>query len=129
MPDVMPLSRALEMVAQGNAFACELTSILTGPGASMSTPVAREVASLTNELLREALAVVTSALAWVPCAERLPVLDQSVLIYLKSREGGFIYIAVLRDYASGRLRWYGDDNSWEQDEATHWMPLPEPPGA
>jgi hypothetical protein len=65
---------------------------------------------------------------WIACAERLPPLDESVLAYLKSREGGFVCIAVLSDYhASGRLRWYGDDNSWERGEATHWMPLPEAP--
>lgn len=56
---------------------------------------------------------------WIPCKERLPEINQEVLVYLF---GGNPYIAM----------WDGDD--WQtsdftltlSEEPTAWMPLPEP---
>lgn len=60
------------------------------------------------------------ALQWIPCSERLPVIDEEVLVYMY----GVPYIA-----------WLDSNGEWntetftlrEEEEApTEWLPLPEP---
>ena len=75
---------------------------------------------------------------WIPCSERLPELDQEVLVYAIGKDDGFIGDAVttiserfifrLFPSSDGVEEWrspweYFDSNY----EITHWMPLPEPP--
>ena len=47
---------------------------------------------------------------WIPVTERLPELNENVLVY--SAHSGLIRI---------------DANIWFDRNATHWMPLPHPP--
>ena len=47
---------------------------------------------------------------WIPATERLPELNANVLVY--STHSGLIRI---------------DANIWFDRNATHWMPLPQPP--
>ena len=62
---------------------------------------------------------------WVSVEERLPNDKQIVLFHQKD---GFIYCA---EYFEGNKilssAWFIDNDSWEAEEVTHWMPLPAPP--
>ena len=57
--------------------------------------------------------------------ERLPEDKQIVLFHQKN---GFIYCA---EYSAGNKllspAWFIDNDCWEANEVTHWMPLPAPP--
>lgn len=63
---------------------------------------------------------------WVSVEERLPEDKQIVLFHQKN---GFIYCA---EYSAGNKllspAWFIDNDCWEANEVTHWMPLPAPPG-
>ena len=62
---------------------------------------------------------------WVSVEERLPEDKQIVLFHQKN---GFIYCA---EYSAGNKllspAWFIDNDCWEANEVTHWMPLPAPP--
>lgn len=62
---------------------------------------------------------------WVRVEERLPNDKQIVLFHQKDE---FIYCA---EYFEGNKilssAWFIDNDSWEAEEVTHWMPLPAPP--
>ena len=62
---------------------------------------------------------------WVSVEERLPNDKQIVLFHQKD---GFIYCA---EYFEGNKilssAWFIDNDSWDAEEVTHWMPLPAPP--
>ena len=62
---------------------------------------------------------------WVRVEERLPEDGQIVLFHEKS---GFVYCA---EYNSGSKLmppyWSIDNDCWEAEDVTHWMPLPAPP--
>lgn len=62
---------------------------------------------------------------WVSVEERLPEKGQIVLFHQKD---GFIYCA---EYFSGNsimsTGWFIDNDCWEAEEVTHWMPLPKSP--
>lgn len=62
---------------------------------------------------------------WVRVEERLPEDRQIVLFHQKD---GFIYcaehLAGVKDLPPA---WLIDNDCWEAEEVTHWMPLPKPP--
>ena len=62
---------------------------------------------------------------WVSVEDELPEDKQIVLFHQKN---GFIYCA---EYFAGNKilspAWFIDNDCWEADEITHWMPLPAPP--
>ena len=62
---------------------------------------------------------------WVRVEERLPNDKQIVLFHQKDE---FIYCA---EYFEGNKilssAWFIDNDSWEAEEVTHWMPMPAPP--
>lgn len=64
---------------------------------------------------------------WVSVEERLPEKGQIVLFHQKD---GFIYCA---EYFAGNsimsTGWFIDNDCWEAEEVTHWMPLPKSPKA
>lgn len=68
---------------------------------------------------------------WVAVEERLPEPNADVLILQPHRYRGQVthYHHVARRYeVNGRWYWSWGDNDCRQDEASHWMPLPKPPG-
>lgn len=62
---------------------------------------------------------------WISVEERLPEKGQIVLFHQKD---GFIYCA---EYFAGNsimsTGWLIDNDCWEAEEVTRWMPLPEAP--
>lgn len=60
---------------------------------------------------------------WIPCSERLPGKDTSVIIYVAGHRVSAYYDAV-----NGIFRLTeSDDLFYLSSAVTHWMPLPEPP--
>lgn len=75
---------------------------------------------------------------WISVEERLPGLDQDVLIYAIGKEGNFkncTHIVVSQRYTfhifsgdSGVEEWLAPWPYFNLNyKVTHWMPLPEPP--
>ena len=62
---------------------------------------------------------------WISVEEKLPEDGQIVLFHQKN---GFIYCA---EYFAGNsimsTGWFIDNDCWEAEEVTHWMPLPKSP--
>lgn len=79
--------------------------------------------------LKEALDMAIAALSqpneWISVEDMLPEKGQIVLFHQKD---GFIYCA---EYFAGNsimsTGWFIDNDCWEAEEVTHWMPLPAPP--
>ena len=63
---------------------------------------------------------------WISAKDRLPKIDQKVLVYDAGDETE-IHVYHLREDLDG-LYW-DDEGGWAVDfeNVTHWMPLPEPP--
>ena len=59
-----------------------------------------------------------AAQRWIPVSERLPEQYESVIVWTSDREIGEA------EYDGKQFYWTSDDN---YTNATHWMPLPEPP--
>ena len=88
-----------------------------------------------NEQLREAAALVTKESAellerrWIPVEERLPELDELVLVIASGKPKENITL----DNAVELATLYSDGwclemwPEWTGATVTHWMPLPEPP--
>lgn len=57
---------------------------------------------------------------WISVKERLPQDEESVLVW----GCGFIEIGW---YDASDKCWCTDDFDYDDDQVTHWMPLPEPP--
>jgi len=54
-------------------------------------------------------------MTWIKCSERLPDLNQTVLVYV-------------RDYEISMARFENvDPNLLKLKKITHWMPIPTPP--
>ena len=75
---------------------------------------------------------------WIPVTERLPELDQEVLVYAVGKIDGFIGDSVYAltervlfkffPSSEGTEEWRSPWQYFMEDyEITHWMPLPEPP--
>lgn len=69
-------------------------------------------------------------MSWIKCSDRLPFDCESVLIY--SRGYTVISAYLVYDLKKEPIYWNVNDwdesdTTWEIDEVTHWMPLPEPP--
>ncbi len=64
-----------------------------------------------------------SAQQWIPCSERLPEEDVSVLCYQPILYGSNMWIG----YLNREMVWV-DSDGWEKltNPVTAWMPLPEP---
>ncbi len=67
--------------------------------------------------------------AWIACSERLPEDGDHVLLHLEyTSSGAPCQETILGSIQAGEI-WIGDeDTGWPTDAATHWMPLPGPPG-
>ena len=57
---------------------------------------------------------------WIPCSERLPKDEESVLTY----KNGIIEV---QEYEKRRNGWVSGGWFWSAATVTHWMPLPELP--
>lgn len=71
---------------------------------------------------------------WIPVGERMPDAGTIVIVWFVSdtRRPGNTMIA-RRDALYGSksgdpLRWFGNGTWIDNDQITHWQPLPEPPG-
>ena len=58
---------------------------------------------------------------WIPCSERLPERDESVLAYHRDVSFDYQYVSWIDDYSG---KWAGFCGSLS-DEVLAWMPLPE----
>lgn len=61
---------------------------------------------------------------WIDVKERLPEKNTRVLIYIKPRKGLNPHITVAKFIGDMFL---GGEGYFSFENATHWMPLPEPP--
>lgn len=63
---------------------------------------------------------------WIPCSERMPEINQRVLVYVFSPKYGDY---VMRSgECCGEHLWHTDNGTtWETEEIIGWMPMPEPP--
>ena len=63
---------------------------------------------------------------WIPVTERLPEVDQPVMICAFGKSVGE---GVYRGHDGFHHVWkmYTSSGTYWDDEVTHWMPLPEPP--
>lgn len=75
---------------------------------------------------------------WISVKDRLPELDQDVLVYAKGKEDGFLdctHIVISQRYTFHIFEWDKGVEEWQAPwpyfnrnyEVTHWMPLPELP--
>ena len=72
---------------------------------------------------------------WIPCSERLPELDVSVLVYFAHDFSSYMEVAALTEFGAylryqgeaAKLMWWSGEIPSDLDSVTHWMPLPEPP--
>ena len=67
---------------------------------------------------------------WISVEDRLPEENARVWVFC----GGNTEVMIYRRDANGDCRFYWEDelgllSAWYKPKATHWMPLPEPPGA
>lgn len=64
------------------------------------------------------------AMKWVSVKERLPDNEQWVLCFMENEEFG-----KFRVFQWSYIDWqWNDGNEWyDEEDVTHWMPLPEPP--
>ena len=58
---------------------------------------------------------------WIPCSERLPERDESVLAYHRNVSFDYQYVSWIDDYSG---KWAGFCGSLS-DEVLAWLPLPE----
>lgn len=66
-----------------------------------------------------------SASRWIPCSDRLPAKDSSVLVYDERWTHGAMYTVQMSDHLIACLA--GDEFSEAWRGVTHWMPLPTAP--
>lgn len=65
----------------------------------------------------------TRADGWIPCSERLPEIDEEVLV----TNGGVMCVRSLTNTIDEELVWDDEYGQWEDfEEFIAWMPLPEP---
>jgi len=65
---------------------------------------------------------------WIPCSERMPELNQEVLIFDKNWE--VIEFAKLEKNTNEQQGWSnGREDLLELEAVTHWQPLPKKPEA
>ena len=60
------------------------------------------------------------ATRWISCSERLPNVDQDVMLWMR---GCYVDIGHFTSYGM----WSIDIIDYDIKNATHWMPLPDPP--
>ena len=65
------------------------------------------------------------SMSWINVKERLPEDHEEVLVYIPGES--CIDIAVHRTLLKGYAYWSCSDDAYDNDEVTHWMPVPEPP--
>lgn len=93
------------------------------------------IAGMKREIERM---VVADKPRWIPVTERLPELNQEVLVYAVGKIDGFIGSSVFAlserflfkffPSSKGTEEWRSPWQYFMEDyEITHWMPLPEPP--
>ncbi len=58
---------------------------------------------------------------WIPCSERLPESNISVLCAMRTGEFRIM------EYDEEEQAWYEGIHDYRKHCVTHWMPLPEPP--
>ena len=79
-----------------------------------------------------------NAITWISVKDRLPELDQDVLVYAVGKEDGFLdttHIVISQRCISHIFPWDQGVEEWlapwpyfnRNYEITHWMPLPSPP--
>lgn len=73
------------------------------------------------EALTAAIKAVEQQPRWIPCSERLPERDESVLAYHRNVLFDYQYVSWIDDY-SGK---WADFCGSLSDEVLAWMPLPE----
>lgn len=61
---------------------------------------------------------------WIKCTDRLPEIGQSVLAIDKDN---YFKIVTLWKYSSNSLPLWAYHNDRDDEEPTHWMPLPDLP--
>jgi hypothetical protein len=73
------------------------------------------------EALTAAIKAIEQQPRWIPCSERLPERDESVLTYHRDVSFDYQYVSWIDDYSG---KWAGFCGSLS-DEVLAWMPLPE----
>ena len=98
----------------------------------------KDVYALIERLESERDAALAKVPRWISVEERLPELDQDVLVYAVGKEDGFkdcTHITISQRYVFHIIPWDSGNEEWQAPwpyfnlnyDVTHWMPLPEPP--
>lgn len=64
-------------------------------------------------------------LDWIPCSERMP---EDLARVLFAFHGSNVRSGFRNGVFGSRNAWYSEGFHYDDNEITHWMPTPEPPG-
>ena len=86
----------------------------------------KQAADAIEELQAELVTMRSQLLKWISVEERLPEVDQPVMICAFGKSVGE---GVYRGHDGFHHVWkmYASSGTYWDDEVTHWMPLPQPP--
>lgn len=80
----------------------------------------RELTALEKRYLEEIMA----AHDWIPCSERMP---ENLARVLFAFHGSNVRSGFRNCGLGSRNAWYSEGFHYDDNEITHWMPIPEPP--
>jgi hypothetical protein len=78
-----------------------------------------------DEAARDLVANGVTVQKWISVAEKLPKYGVPVLV--ADTRDGFVSMFSLEKRPNNKSFWFNGEDWWlDQEEITHWMPLPEP---
>lgn len=98
----------VELISEAQDCGCDVTDVV-------------DMIYVENEVLADhLLAHGVTFQRWIPVSERLPEDCETVLVYAV----GYMELGW---YDTDNGEWRSDEYTWDADEVTHWLPLPQTP--